>query len=501
MKKLVINATEGGCHIRGTERLPLREAIAKFCQKPIDKSVIKKYLTTADDGDALIEKVIPLLKTDIKNLDEIALQARRGLAACRGLKNLIQRPGYKGILTKDKEKLLDKQLKKAGQESGGDFLKMNQLFYKRLIKKLNKGMLRNVIILSDKNFRASEKARIASFKNPLVNLHIYGVSRTIQGRDLKVKETLNHFLKHKKDALTRIHRNELILKAAKEASESLKKSYKETYKLLKKYDKTKDESLLVSTEKETVDLSDAEDYFKVGNFAHPLIDAQRVLIEDPHNERAKTVYMTASAMKIDAIDEAKANEAKNGDRESRLLRYNDLLERSKAMGRKDKDFDNALRLLRKAAKLMPEETEARWGIATALHHGGKIKEALKAYKALVKDFPDNLQFQFEYGQVLLRDNNLQGGLKAIGEVMDKTEEFDYFLARLGEIYQHTGLIEEAALAYESYLKKYPSNYEIWAKHGDCLSELGKKAKARKAYKTALNIRPGYDIAIRALRLL
>jgi Flp pilus assembly protein TadD len=47
--------------------------------------------------------------------------------------------------------------------------------------------------------------------------------------------------------------------------------------------------------------------------------------------------------------------------------------------------------------------------------------------------------------------------------------------------------------------KYPSNYEIWAKQGDCLSKLGKKVKARKAYKTALNIKPGYEGAVKGLK--
>lgn len=540
MKKLVLNCTEGGAHIKGTERMSLKAAIAKYCTKKIDKTVIDPFLSLSPEGDKLIATVVPMLKTDIENLDSIVSHSRKGLAACVGLKNLMARRGYGKLMTKDREKFINKIQQEAAKESGGDFLKMNHLFFQKLGDRLPKGLLRSVVVLSGKNFEFSEKAHVAARSNPLVNVAIYGASRRIWSRELKAKETLPDMLKDKKNGLIRIRRNELILKAAQGAAESLRKSYKETYRLLKKYDKTKDESLLVSSEKEEVDLSDAEDYFKVGNFAHPLLDAKKILDaeelslcqryynknSDPkvtpdiiveHHEKyekttynkkpissvekilAEEVYNKALAMRTKAIKEAKANEAKNGDRESRLLRYNALLESSKELGRKDKDFDKALALLRKAAKLMPEETEARWGVATALHHSGKIKESLVEYRKLIKDFPDNLRFQFEMGQVLLRDNDLQAGLKMIGEVMEKTEEFDYFLARLGEIYQHIDKTEEAALAYESYLEKFSSNYEVWAKHGDCLTRLKRKAEAKKAYKASLSIRPGYEMAVRGLR--
>lgn len=515
MKKLVLNCTEGGVHIKGTERMSLKAAINKYCTKPIDKSVIEPFLSLSPDGDKLIATVVPMLKTDIENLDAIVSHSRKGLAACVGLKNLMARRGYTKLMTKDREKFINKIQQEAAKESGGDFLKMNHLFFQKLGDRLpRKSLLRNIVVLSGKNFEFSEKAHVAARSNPLVNVAIYWANRRIWSRELKAKETLPDMLKDKKNGLIRIRRNELILRAAKDAAESLRKSYKETYKLLKKYNKTKDESLLVSSEKEEVDLSDAEDYFKVGNFAHPLLDASRyinqfynVLGEVPKGkqrdeyEKAEQILTKAVGMRTKAIEEAKAAEAKNGDRESRLLRYNELLESSKELGRKDKEFDKALGLLRKAAKLMPEETEARWGVATALHHSGKIKESLREYRKLVKDFPDNLRFRFETGQVLLRDNDLQGGLKMIGEVMEKTEEFDYFLARLGKIYQHINKIEEAALAYENYLEKYPSNYEVWAKHGDCLRSLNQQAEARKAYKACLSIKPGYEVAVRALKTL
>lgn len=213
------------------------------------------------------------------------------------------------------------------------------------------------------------------------------------------------------------------------------------------------------------------------------------MISKNEYKKAQEIHTKAIAMRAKAIDKAKKYEDENAEREKNLLKYNELLEESKKIGREENRFDEALKLLQKAAELMPEKTEARWGVATALHHAGQIEKSLEVYKKLIKDFPDNHRFQFEYGQVLLRNNNLKEGLKEVTSVMKKTEEFDSFLARLGEIYEHIDMIEKALVAYTSYLKKYPHNFEIWTKQGNCLTALGREEDAKKAYKKAQDIMP------------
>ena len=141
---------------------------------------------------------------------------------------------------------------------------------------------------------------------------------------------------------------------------------------------------------------------------------------------------------------------------------------------------------------MPDEPEALWGLATSLHHAGNLKESLKQYRKLVKKFPENNTFKFEYAQVLLRDNQLQEGLKELGFVMEKTDEFDNFLVRLGEIYFKADMFKEALIAYNSYLEKFPFDYKAWHEKGRCLDELNRKKQAQKAYDKALKIKPDYN---------
>ena len=432
--KQVINSTEGGCHIKGTQRISLKNVIKKYCTKTIDKSKIKSLLTHADDSDELIKKVIPLLKQDIDILNIIITNSRKGIAVSHGLKTLMSHPEYTRLLPKKTEKLFDKLNKKALQEAKGDQLLVNHLFFRKAIAKLKKSRLKTIMIMSNKNFTFSENAHIAAIKNPLVNVAIYGASRQIQTRSLKVDSTINNFLKNKSDAIIRTERNIIILKAAKKAAEFLKKSYKKTLSLLKKYHKTKDDSLLVSSKKEPINLNDAKDYFKAGNWAHPLLDAFKTLddeecpIDSLKYKKAGEIYEKALKMKFKAIQKAKEDEQEYHDKMIKLVKYNELLEKAKDAGRLNKDFDQALELMKKAIKLMPDEQEARWGFASALHHAKKTKEAIEEYKKLIKDFPDNHTYRFEYGQILLLENDLQEGLKQIGLVMEKTEEFDSFLA-------------------------------------------------------------------------
>lgn len=495
---ITINSTEGGTKIKGAVQLSLKEVIQKYCQKPINKSVIKPLLAYAKDGDELIEKVIPLLKQDIDNLDEILINSRKGIAVSKGIKNLMNRSQYTKLLPKNKAKLFDKLNKEAVKEAQGNRLIENQIFFGKVIAKLRKSRLKNIMVMSEKNFLFSESAHIAALKNPLVNVHIYGASRQIQTRDLKVDATINNFLRNKKDAIIRIERNIIILKAAKTAAETLKKSYKKTLKLLKKYHKTKDDSLLISSKKEPIDLDDAEDYFEAGNWAHPLLDSLKQLNIDHTSDKFDTslkhkkavkIYDKAIALRAEAIEKAKESEKEYHDKMTKLVEYNDLLDKAKDAGRMDKDFDKALKLIEKAVKLMPDEQEARWGLATALHHSGNIERAIKEYEKLVNDFPDNHIFRFEFGQVLLRDKQIQKGLKETGKVMEETDEYDNFLSRIGEIYQEGKMFEEAIIAYKSYLDKFPADYKIWNKLSNCLYNLEKNSEAKKAWAKAKQIKP------------
>jgi len=294
-----------------------------------------------------------------------------------------------------------------------------------------------------------------------------------------------------------MERNTLILDTAYNAAKSLLNSYKQTYKVLKEYDLTKNESLLVNSKIEEINLDDADTYFEAGNFAHPLLDALEI-INDPNcgpgfklYRDAEKVLEKALKMREKAINKAKDYEKENEERERNLLKYNDILEEARRIGREEQDFNKALKMIKKAITFMPKEIDGRWGLATAYHHSGKIDESIKEYKKLIKDFPDNTTFKFEYGQVLIINGKEQEGLQVIAEVMGETEEYDNFFSKIGDIYNHLEMPDEAISAYESYLDKFSFDYKIWKKLGSLYSMNGKKDKSISALKKCQEIKPDY----------
>lgn len=467
--KLIINATQGGAHLKGTKRMALKDVIEKYCKTPIDKKAIEPLLSVSDDGNELVKKSIPLLKKDIENLDVIIKQARLGLATAHGLEVIV---GRKAALTREDEKRLKKIEVKWGKSNIKNAKNLDMFYLEKAGEVLKSPTFSTIAKLSLRNYKFSIGCHEAAKKNALVGVAIYGANRRIGARDLAVKSQLSHFFKYKKDAQIRIERNKLILNAAMDAAKSLKKSYKETLKLLQKYDKTKDVTLLESQEKEPINLDDAQTFFDAGNFARPLLEARRVYTDRKYNmtdleKEAIEVECKALKMREEAIDKAKKEEEE--DNPSKLIEYVEMLYESKELGREEK-YKEATECLIRAVELFPEKEEARWGLATVCHHNKIYEESIKYYRGLVDDFPENHRYRFELGQTLIDAEIIQEGLKEIGKAMAESHDFDSYLGPLGELYNQSGLKAEALIAWDEYLKKYPGDYRIKSKRDELRKE-------------------------------
>lgn len=504
MEKIVINSTEGGAFIKGCLHIPLKDSIDKYCTSPIDKSKLKELCATpAEDGDELIKEVIPRLQQDIDNLSAIIRHSRIGIAISTTIRKLIEKwsKEYSQLITNKIEKRFNTLYTKVNQENKYDFSKTNNVFFKEMIKEVERlincssGATKEkrkklfiILKLSDRNFFHSEKAHVYSMLNPLVNVAIYGASRQIQSRELKGKETFADFIKNKQNALIRLERNSVILNAAKNAAESLKKSYKKTLKLLKKYQKTGDLTLLNPCKKEKVNLKDAEKYFKVGNWGHPLLDCEKI-IDNPYNPKITEIWNKALEMRENAIEQAKLREEKHLDYERKLLQYNKLIEDGTTQGRDHQNFNEALKLLKQANELLPNEIGAKWGLASAYFQLKQYDESIKWYKEILEDHPDNYKFKFEYGTTLLLADKTEEALKIIGEIMKETNQFDYFLIRIAAICEKAGMYKEAETAYKEYLDKFPFDDNGWYQYGNFLMYQNRNNEAEKAFQKAKEINP------------
>jgi tetratricopeptide (TPR) repeat protein len=390
---------------------------------------------------------------------------------------------YSKLLSRKDERKIKKIAKKAVKSETED---KNIVFYDILKKEFINKPLFKLISLSDENYRSSLEAQMKAGKNPLLNVSLFGVARKIKGSTLNKNETFLNFLKNKKDADVRLERNVLVLETAKKVSKSLKKTYKETLSILEKYHKTKDETILIPVEEEKIDLSDAYKYFESGNWSHVYLDSKKLLDKNLTDEELRekykisleeleNIHQKAKNMREKVISEAINNEKENLDNQKKLLIYNDLIEDSRKQG-KDKKFNEAVELLKKAEKILPDNIEAKWGLATAYFHQDEIDKSIEKYKYIIERFPNNYKFQFELGQVLLYNGDINEGLDIIGKVMTQTNEFDGFFGKMGEIYEGINNFEKARISYKLYLDRMPYNVSVLKKYRDCLKKLDDKEK-------------------------
>ncbi len=435
----IINATEGGARIKGTKLMLLSDALKKYCSRKIDKKVLAPYLLPSEDGEALIKKVIPLLKDDLEILDEVISESKLAL-------------------------------------------KTNKLMRTKLGKEQKRKVTRE-------NFQHSVKAQEASLKVPLLSITLYGASRAIHSRTFHVKgETWRQIANSKKDYKTRLERNKFILMAAQAGAESLKESYQKTLRILEG-EETPELPVYVPN------VDDANRFFEADNFARPLLDAEKILLKYPHDEAARRVRGKALLMREELIKEAEKYQKENREKNNNLLIYNELIEKSLKIGKvemakeKDKrDFSEALGCLKKAVDIFPDKMEGLWGYATALHHSDKLTESLTQYNGLVDLFPKELKFKFERALIKMKLEDVKTAITEIEELMSITKEFDSFLPSLSHIYTVEREIEKALDAIERYLKRFPADYAAWDRKGDCLTALGNKGAAEFAHRKAEQIR-------------
>lgn len=429
-KKDIYNCTEGGAYLKYCTNLYLKDFIKKFCRKKINKKNID--YNTVENENALIKKALKLLDSGMSNLREIEDNCEKGLAAAE-----LAKKNYKNK------------------------------------RKLKKNLADNELY--------SNKAHEETKKNNLLSIAIYHASRRIYDKDLNVDGNLNHIKNHKKDFLIRIKRNKHILETAMNEADELYDLYEEVYSILEKYQHTKDTKLLTSEVKENPDLDNYQDYFNKGNFAYPLVEARKIIKDRTKPNDALIVEQMAIEMREEQIK--KANSLIDN---SELLVINATVKKVIELGR-DKKFDEALKLLKKIKN--KDHEMVLWGTATLYFFTKEIDKSLIFFKRLIEKCPDDLRYQFEYGNVLL-NKDAEAGIKHILEVMKKTEQFDHFFKTIGLFYYNKEMWKDAIENYKMYIKKFPADYTVIENIVECWKEIGNIDKIKewenklKAFKSA-----------------
>lgn len=453
-----INATEGGADLKGAKNMVLRDALKKYKVRTIQKKKFLDLLYEKKDVEKACKEVLELVTKDMEDLRGIAKSGRQGIAEA------------------------DEAIR----------------FYNSK-RKLHRHL--------DKNAEHSNKAHELAKRSELMNIAIYYASRAIYSKELKVDGSFEHISKNKKDFLTRINRNKLILNAAIKESTELLSLYEITRNLLCYIESYGDDQYVLSHTKvedgkviirdleevenekankvQVFDLDSAEKYFQKGNFSYPYLEAKKAITylrqkRSSNREaikKAVDIQNIALRMRKKTIDEAESVFISSRIRER--LKVKSLIEEAIKAG-KNKEFDRSISLIKEAHLLLPEDELVMWGLASVNFFLAKkedgsvdpqyIDASIKHYKLLISKYPQNLRYQYEYGNVLL-NLDPETGIKQIVSVMKKTEQFDHFFRHIGRHYFLKEDYEKAAEAYEKYVDRFPADFEALRVLAECYEKL------------------------------
>ena len=421
MQEKLFNCTEGGANIRGFKKTSLHTYLKTICLEPIYKAV----LITPPDIKTHCDISIECLKEDILNIETMIDVSKKALETCDQLREHI------------KDKI---GLKK---------------------------------ILAD-NERLSKQAEDISKKNQLIAMSIFSESRQIQSSSLKVKGKVQHLLKDEADLLTRIERNEIILKSANKASKELLPLYQESLAVIKDYRSYDyNNELLIKHREKDFDFNLIDDFYTKGNWSRPLLEAMKI-------SNRPDIIEKSMCMRSNEIRDAK--EKYDWEEHEKILAYNEWMDNALESGQK-KDFISAMESLEQASKLYPDKIDALWGLATTKCMLNLYPDAVKLYDNLIDSYPDIIKFKFEKGLALINiKDRIQEGLALIIDVMQESKEYDFFFVSLGDLYTSLENYKFALDAYNQYFEKFPYDITIYGKVFNTMQNLSMERDAIK-FKT------------------
>ena len=403
------NCTEGGAFITGFENKSLKEYLEKCPDEKIKRikhSQIKKAYK-----NKRLPKLLEIMENDLNNIYHAKESAEDGLETLE-------------FILKAENKSVRKK-----------WLDMNNTFSKR--------------------------CHAAAEKNPLLSLSVYKSSRLLQSRAYK---EITGDLDDAESIEKRVKSNRMILEAVVKESNILIYAYKKAYNLLNHYIVTKDEKILHDFDDEDLSLKDAEKFFDAGNWARPLLIAKKLLLSGKNNSLVgrsnktntiinEMVISKAENMRDKVIEKAKKENSDN----TNLIRYSNCVRYGRTLG-KAGNFKGALPLLKEAVDLFPDKFDGRYGYATVLNMLKEYEESEKIFQALTKEEPANLKLQFELGQVVCNiEGSAKRGLQIIAEVMTRTDEFNYYLYYMAQLYIKARMSDDAIYCLEIYIKSFADN--------------------------------------------
>lgn len=153
-------------------------------------------------------------------------------------------------------------------------------------------------------------------------------------------------------------------------------------------------------------------------------------------------------------------------------------------------LDQAETCLKKAVELDGKNFWYRRTLARLMFTGGKAEEGTAEYEAIVKDFPERSQLNYELLDIYLRTRSFEKALASLDEVERLRGTSEDAVRTRYDIYSEMGRHEDAIAALEKFNAEY-SSAMILAMAGDYYLAEYSDSLARERYTEALELDSGY----------
>ncbi|PKN33461.1 MAG: hypothetical protein CVU61_13485 [Deltaproteobacteria bacterium HGW-Deltaproteobacteria-19] len=168
---------------------------------------------------------------------------------------------------------------------------------------------------------------------------------------------------------------------------------------------------------------------------------------------------------------------------------------------KEKDYAAALALFRELSESDPRDEEAGLGCVQAYEKLQNWEGAEAEIRRLMQYQPERGMLFRELGNILLHLGKSEEALKNFRKAVELDTGGNDLCLQIAAILSRAGKTADALPFYERHLKENPNDYRALVLWGDGFLRLGIGAAAKLSYETALRIRPGYGPAVERLKRL
>jgi protein O-GlcNAc transferase len=160
---------------------------------------------------------------------------------------------------------------------------------------------------------------------------------------------------------------------------------------------------------------------------------------------------------------------------------------------KKSDYNSAIRYLKEALQIQPENADACFVLGNAYVSQGSnfLDEARDCYQKTLRLVPDHAASHNNLGNIYHEEGKIDEAIDCFQKALQIDPDRDDTLYNLGNALQTKGLLDEAIKCYEKSLSLNPDSSEVFNNLGMAFMEKGGLYQAIVCYQNAVRLAPDF----------